>query len=236
MKIDLDKCSGCKLCVNICTVSAISMGEKNKASIDRDTCVECGVCKRVEICPKEAIIQEDLHWPRSVRRLYSDPTEVFVETGVDGRGTEEMKTNELTHRYQLGEVGIALDVGRPNVGTSFKDVETITKALASKGIELEKSNPLAGLMSNLKTGEFKKDVRGERVLSTIVEFKIPAPNLLEILELLKEVGQGIDTVFSVGVISVTAEKQAMNCFHLLKQNGWPVKPNGKVNLGLGRAD
>jgi NAD-dependent dihydropyrimidine dehydrogenase PreA subunit len=236
MKVVLEACSGCKLCTTVCTVGAISMNEDRKAVIHPDLCVECGVCKRIEICPTDAIIEEVLTWPRSVRRQYSDPTGVFAETGVDGRGTEEMKTNEITHRYHLGEVGVILDIGRPNVGTTFMDVETIAIALTKTGIEFEKSNPLIGLMENPKTGKFRSDILNERVLSTILEFKVPVNNLLDTLDILRKTGEKIETVFSVGVISVTQNDQGRKCQNRMLDHGWKVKPNGKVNLGIGRAD
>ncbi len=236
MKIEPEKCSGCKLCTKVCTVGAITMNDEKKAFIDLDQCVECGVCKRMEICPTDAILEEELSWPRSIRRQYSDPTGVFVETGVDGRGTEEMKTNEITHRYLPGEVGIVLDIGRPNVGTSFKDVETIASTLTKIGIEFEKGNPVIGLMEDPNIGKFKAEIRNERVLSAILEFKVPISNLLDTLNILDEVGGKIQTVFSVGVISITKDNQAENSRNLMLENNWDVKPNGKVNLGLGRSD
>ena len=55
----------------------ISMNEAKNAHIDLDQCVECGVCKRIEICPTDAIVEEELSWPRSIRRLYSDPNWCF---------------------------------------------------------------------------------------------------------------------------------------------------------------
>ncbi len=236
MKIDEEECTGCKICTKICTVGAIFMNEDKKAFVDLDKCVECGVCKRVEICPTDAIVEEELSWPRSVRRAYSDPTGVFEETGVDGRGTEEMKTNEITRRYNPGEVGVVLDIGRPQAGTSFKDVETIATALTEVGIEFESSNPVIGLMEDPKIGKFKPEIRGERVLSAILEFKTPVTDLLDTLDILRKIGEGIETVFSVGIISVTQGNQAESCLNLMTENGWNVKPNGKVNLGLGRPD
>ena len=60
MKVDQEACSGCKLCTKVCTVGAISMNEDKNAFINLDLCVECGVCKRIEICPTDAIIEEEL--------------------------------------------------------------------------------------------------------------------------------------------------------------------------------
>ena len=54
MKIDLERCNGCGLCVKDCPVSAISLSDK-KAVIDQ-TCVECHTCFRV--CPRGAVHDE----------------------------------------------------------------------------------------------------------------------------------------------------------------------------------
>jgi NAD-dependent dihydropyrimidine dehydrogenase PreA subunit len=49
--VDKEKCTGCKSCVEVCSVDAIKI-ENDKAVIS-DECVECGVC--VNECPSEAI-------------------------------------------------------------------------------------------------------------------------------------------------------------------------------------
>ena len=51
VKVDKEKCTGCGICVEACSVDAIKI-EKDKAVIS-DECVECGVC--VNECPNEAI-------------------------------------------------------------------------------------------------------------------------------------------------------------------------------------
>ncbi len=37
-----------------------------------------------------------------------------------------MKTNDVTERYKKDELGISIDVGRPNRGTTFREIEKIT--------------------------------------------------------------------------------------------------------------
>ena len=51
-QVDLQKCTGCGLCVDACPVEAISL-QDDKAKVDEETCTECNQC--VEQCPNEAI-------------------------------------------------------------------------------------------------------------------------------------------------------------------------------------
>jgi len=120
MQISHEKCLGCGKCVPFCPVSAIRHDHHNQETmIDFDECVECGVCLRIGICPADAIKKTELTWPRSVRSIYSDPLNIHKETGLAGRGTEESKTNDVTGRFRRGEFGIAIEVGRPGIGTSL---------------------------------------------------------------------------------------------------------------------
>jgi len=52
VKIDVETCTGCGSCVDICPVEALTL-ENDKAKVDEDTCVDCGTC--VDECPVEAI-------------------------------------------------------------------------------------------------------------------------------------------------------------------------------------
>jgi len=49
--VDNAKCSGCKSCIDICPVEAISINNE-KAEISNE-CVDCGSC--VDECPNQAI-------------------------------------------------------------------------------------------------------------------------------------------------------------------------------------
>jgi len=52
VEIDKDKCTGCKACLEVCPLEALSM-EDDKAKVEADTCTECGQC--VDACPSQAI-------------------------------------------------------------------------------------------------------------------------------------------------------------------------------------
>ena len=51
-QVDIDKCTGCGLCVDACPVTAIEI-VRDRARVDEDTCVDCGAC--VGECPNDAI-------------------------------------------------------------------------------------------------------------------------------------------------------------------------------------
>jgi ferredoxin len=49
--IDVDACTGCGACAEVCGVDAIAVDDA--AKIDAELCTECGSC--IEECPVEAI-------------------------------------------------------------------------------------------------------------------------------------------------------------------------------------
>ncbi|MEW6229806.1 MAG: 4Fe-4S dicluster domain-containing protein, partial [Bacillota bacterium] len=186
MNIIDERCTGCAGCLKYCPMKAISIVER-KARIDHDRCAECDLCYRIGVCPSKAFApDQDLPWPRSIRSILSNPLTEFKETGVTGRGTEEMKTNEVTDRFKEGFLGICIDVGRPNVGARLRDVEVITRAVAPLGVAFEEKNPVTYLMVDKKTGRLNPEVLNEAVVSAVVEFVIPEALLANILASLRD--------------------------------------------------
>lgn len=238
MIINQDLCIGCGKCLPICPAKAIAI-KKNKAGIDKDRCFECGVCFRLGLCPVGAFEQEkEMEWPRALKTILSDPLTEYSATGVTGRGTEEMKTNDVTNRIGYGEVGVCLDVGRPNVGTRLREVEKLVLALApalkSKGLWFENDNPVSSFIEDEATGAFKKDILDCRVMSAIIEFKIPNEMLTEIIGLIVDASRNIDTVFSLGIIERVSENGVIPMKKMLESQGYSVSKRGKTNIGLGK--
>ena len=53
LELNVEKCIGCKMCVNVCPHNVFEFREKKSYIISKDNCMECGAC--VKNCPSEAI-------------------------------------------------------------------------------------------------------------------------------------------------------------------------------------
>ncbi len=235
MRLDRHLCTGCGECIPYCPVSAISLGTtSSRSEIDRESCVECEACLRAGVCPSGALQREELPWPRAVRSFFSNPQTTHRHTQVPGRGTEEMKTNDVTGRIPAGAVGLAVEVGRPLTGATFKDVQEVTAACARYGCVFEPNNPLTALMDDTSRGTFRPDILEERMLSVLVEMTVPQERLPGLLDSLKNVSLRLPTVFSLGLCQTVGSGGEMPMLDILEAQGIAVRPNGKINLGLGR--
>jgi ferredoxin len=264
MRISPDRCVACGNCTYVCPMGAIYIDPVLKrATIDRDECVECYACynglsqehlnptlvralrkifswlrlrfdPEPDVCPTAAFEPEELTWPRVVRRAFSDPRVPHESTGVEGRGTEEVKTNDVTGRVQVGEVGFTIEFGRPGVGVRFHEIDRMTRALAKAGVAFEKRNPVTTLMSDVATGAIREDILNEKVMSAIVEIKTTVERIEEILRLVWEVEKQIDTVVSIGVgARCNAEGEDEIVAPILERLGYRLE-RAKTNIGLGR--
>lgn len=234
MYIDQEKCIQCNICIPYCPVDAIvDNKEKGIVEIVYDECVECGVCRYSEVCPTDALTQQEMAFPRILRSQFSNPLISHPDTGVPGRGTEEMKTNEVTGRFKKGMAGVAIEMGRPGTGTRLYDVEKIAMALAPVGVNFEPHNPVTHLMTDKSTGKMREDVLNEKSLSAIVEFDIPQSKLEAVFEALKEVTPKIDTVYSLD-LACRLEDGFNPVLEVANKSGFNVSINGKTNVGLGK--
>ncbi len=264
MRINPGKCVACGNCTYVCPMGAIYIDPVLKrATIDRDECVECYTCfnglsqehlppglvrtvRRVfgalrirfepepDVCPTAAFEPDELTWPRVVRRAFSDPRVPHESTGVEGRGTEEVKTNDVTGRVGPGEVGFTIELGRPGVGVRFRDIQEVCRALASAGVAFEQKNPVTSLMSDVATGTIRDDILDEKVLSAIVEIKVPVARAEEIVRLVWDVEQRIDTVVSIGA-GVRCDERGEDTVvaPIFERLGYELA-RAKTNIGLGR--
>jgi ferredoxin len=264
MKINPDKCVACGNCTYVCPMGAIYIDPAIKrATIDRDECVECYACynglskenlnptivrtmRKVfqmmrlrfdpepDVCPTNAFEPDELAWPRVVRRAFSDPRVPHESTGIEGRGTEEVKTNDISGRVKEGEVGFTIEFGRPGVGTRFHEIERMSMKLAAAGVDFEKKNPVTTLMTDQKTGRLREDILNEKVMSAILEIKTTIDKTEEIIRLVKEVEAEIDTVVVLGVgVRCDANGDENVVAPILERLGYELH-RAKTNVGLGR--
>lgn len=232
MIINQEKCTGCAQCVPFCPVRAIHK-EGKKCAIDWARCAECGVCLRSGACRFDALVQNELVWPRVIRAQFSNPLNMHASIKIEGRGTEEMKTNDLTNRIKKGQVGIGIEMGRPGVGTTFRDMEIVTKAVAAFGVSFEPDNPTTSMIDE-KTGVILPDfeeARDEFVISAIIEFVIPEERLKDCIDLIMEAARKISTVFSLDIMT----REYSRYKDLIAGLGVTVRPNAKINVGMALA-
>jgi hypothetical protein len=244
-------------------MGVIYLDEDGKSVVNQDECVECSTCYRVcrsegyppwfvrairkvlfyfrlgylaevDVCPTGALKPPQLEWPRSIRAVFSDPSTVHPGTGVSGRGTDEMKSNDVSGRIRKGEAGIVVEMGRPGVGAYFRDIEKVALALAKLKPRFEKENPVTQLMVDTETGKMKEEVLNEKALSAIIEMKTRLEKIPEFLQILEKVQNEVDTVISVGVASKCLPDGTIPHEEWVKRAGYRFSPNGKTNIGLGR--
>jgi ferredoxin len=264
MKINPDKCVACGNCTYVCPMGAIYIDPKIKrATIDRDECVECYACfngmsqehmnptlvrglRKVfsimrlrfdpepDVCPTAAFEPDELAWPRVVRRAFSDPRVPHESTGVEGRGTEEVKTNDISGRVKTGEVGFTIEFGRPGVGVWMREIQDMAWTLAKAGVAFEKRNPITSLMTDVNTGTLRTDILNEKVMSAILEIKVPVSRTEEIIRLVWDVEKRIDTVVALGVGTRCDEAGNETIVApVLERLGYKLE-RAKTNVGLGR--
>src|SRR5262245_15416983 len=234
----------------------------NRAHINTDECVECftsyrGMSKEhlnptlvrairrttqffrfrfdpePDICPTDAIVPEELGWPRVVRRAFSDPQVPHESTGIHGRGTAEVKTNDVTDRVKQGEAGFVVEFGRPGISARFSDIERVTRALADLGVEFESNNPVTSLMTDRARGRLRPEILNEKILSAIVEIKTSLEQVPTIMRKIKELSHEVETVISIDVSTRCGDAGDEPLREILEREGYPTY-RGKTNLGLGR--
>ena len=237
MIIITDHCIGCQECLDYCPVGAITM-VCNKAVIDWSLCCECGACDRENVfkCPTAAIVQDPLKQHQQIAQSFSDPSVYHRKTGVPGRGAEEVKTNDVRGMVKKGEVGIAIEIGRPCLGAKIGIIETFVEAFQRIGVDYEFNNPLYDLLIDASSGiDMKEELRDQHLISAIIQLKVPIGHLGLALKEVLRVSHSLDTVFSLSLITrLDHERIPENITEELSTFGLTHRPNAKINLGLGR--
>ena len=254
--IDEAKCIGCMDCLPYCPVSAIIESSTNGiVSIDAERCTECGVCLQSEVCPVEAIVGEGLTWPRTLRGKFhslhspyraaptlaqttklSTDNQIFASKQIS---TE--LTSDVTGCYNHGEVEIKVELGRPHLGITFRDVQKVIQALIPVGLNLEHQyppldgrSPLTDLTIDVNKGILRPEILDQKTGWVPLKLEVPEDKVLEALKNLRQVTTEIDTIFAVDIISLAAKDGSSAADRLADKIGTEPACNCKTNVGLGR--
>src|SRR3972149_5111539 len=199
----------------------------------------------LDVCPTGALSPPDLKWPRFVRRAFSDPNAPRTSAQFDsnpeapfaafgGRGTGEIKSNDVTGRLWWGNVGFVIELGRPGLGARLRDFEKVTQVLAPLGIIFEPQNPLTSLIMDKSTGKMDPLVLDEKVLSAIIEIRTKEDQVIDVLTALRDVQTELDSVMSVGIAARCNPDGSVPYQKAVQEMGLSLSINGKCNVGLGR--
>ena len=262
MHVNENKCIGCANCIPVCPMGAIYIRDDGLAEVNQEVCVECQACYRgmsienlpqqptrflrgvlaffklrfqpdPDICPTGAITRDELAWPRIIRRTFSDPLMPHESTGIGGRGTMEVKTNDVTGRVKEGDAGFTVEFGRPGIGVYFVDVDRVCRALVGTPVVFQPENPVTALMSDIKTGKIREDVLNEKVLSCILEFKVSIIEMPLILRIIEDATSHLNTVVALGIAIRCDSSGNDNVRKQLEELGFDAW-RGKINMGLGK--
>ena len=195
-----------------------------------------------------------MSWPRTIRPLFSGAGRTLVsinkdlklpkrsfedvmeeQKGLGGRGTTDMKTVDLTENLPYREVDMSIELGRPVLGVSFRDVEKVSSSLAQNGINFDPSNNVTKIIDS-STGRIKKEyieILDEKVLSAVIRCRVSFEEVASIYDVLEKVASEIDSVFTLFLVNRCVGGE-IPLLHTLKDHGIEVRENGKTNLGLGR--
>lgn len=235
----------------------------NRAKVNTEECVECYTCYRgmsmerlnptlvrairrvlhmfrlrfdpePDVCPTTAITPDELTWPRVVRRAFSDVTASHESTGVHGRGTEEVKTNDVTNRLGFGRIGLTVELGRPGIGVWFRDVQHVTRSLAAAKVTFEEKNPVSSLMTDREQGLLNPEILDEKVMSVIIECTAAEADIVDVLLLLRRISTEIPTIMALGISVRCDEDGQAPLEEVLREHGFEFN-RAKTNIGIGRA-
>jgi hypothetical protein len=89
-------------------------------------------------------------------------------------------------------------------------------------------------MSDVSTGTLREDILNEKVMSAIVEIKVPVERTEEIVRLVWEIEKQLDTVVALGVATRCGEHgEEVVVAPILEKLGYKLQ-RAKTNIGLGR--
>jgi ferredoxin len=82
LKLDIEKCIGCGMCVTVCPHAVFKVEGRKAAVTDADLCMECGAC--AGNCPVDAIyVKKGVGCAQAVRNGFLKGTEPDCDCGGD---------------------------------------------------------------------------------------------------------------------------------------------------------
>jgi len=226
MKVN-ETCVGCEACLPYCTQGAIFM-EEARASVNRDLCVECGVCIDSEICPVSAFEEDpdDLAaFKRPFGRLLAKHTD--SKTVTKGSGYD-VKTNDANPKLPADKMVMRLEINRPRGGLKFGDIERMRAEMERLGW-----NPKVGSRARSIRGDgLSEKMAGQRILTCHLEVILDPEKIPQIVRDATQFVNAHDLWVSINVAGVAAMIDRTQA--VLKDAGVYMEPVAKVNLGLGR--
>ena len=257
--IDQAKCIQCLNCLPYCPVEAIVESPDSKTvSIDADRCTECGLCRQAVACPVDAIVARDLTWPRSLRGKFQSQYAPYRSAPILGPTPEPVRYSEEIHifrRHELpsehtndvngllghGEGLVVVELGRPHLSTTFRDVQSVIQALVPIGLQLRLQYPLhdersslAELATDAANGILRQEIMAERASWVCLKMVVQEDVVPEVVRSLRQVATEIDTVFALGIVSRVSDDGSTVADRVAGRTGVKPAPHCKTNVGLGR--
>ena len=104
----------------------------------------------------------------------------------------------------------------------------------SAGVHFEKKNPITSLMTDVSTGTLREDIMDEKVMSAIVEIKVPVERTEEIIRLVWEIEKQVDTVVTLGVGARCDENGEENVVApILERLGYKLSARKRISASAG---
>jgi len=102
--INKEMCVGCEICVNVCSVGAISMDE-GIAFIDDSKCIRCGSCH--DVCPQNAVRHDGEKIPEEVESNLVSVRQLLEHDYYSGNVERQKALIERMKRYFKKEGKVA---------------------------------------------------------------------------------------------------------------------------------
>ena len=89
-------------------------------------------------------------------------------------------------------------------------------------------------MTDIRSGKIRDDILDVHVMSVIIEGTVKRDQLGSVLEAIKSVEKRIDTVFSLGIVSMLSHDNDRPLMESLTRHCISLPNRGKINVGLGK--